>query len=199
MGGPFPGAGYREDMSTPDPTRERDTLRERIVRYRAEDDLPYEDRASRISAYVYGNIIVFATLVPLTSEEVHEGHAFAVTLGVAFTTYLAHVFAELVGRQTRTDGHPSSTELRHELRDSVPVLTSGLIPAVLLAAAWLELLPATATLVAAEIFLLLRLAAVGFAIERVRSEVPSFRTFGAGIALAAAAGGIAVLKAFLGH
>jgi hypothetical protein len=186
-------------MSSPHSAAERAALRDRIVRYRAEEDLPREDRASRISAYVYGNIIVFATLVPLTEDEVNEGHALWVTLGVAFTTYLAHVFAELVGRQSRTDDHLVWDEFRHELRDSVPVLTSGLVPAALLAAAWLDLLPATATLVAAEIFLLLRLAAVGFAIERIRGEVPSFRTFGVGIVLAVVAGGIAVLKAFLGH
>jgi hypothetical protein len=53
--------------------------------------------------------------------------------------------------------------------------------------------------VVAQIFLLLRLASIGFAVERIRGEIPSFRTFGAGIGLAVVAGGIAVLKAFLGH
>lgn len=110
------------------------SLRERIVRYRADLTLPREQAAVRSSAYVYGNIIVFATTVPLAAAELRHGHGALLVLGVAAFTYLAHVFAEVIGHNVRSEQPLTRAELWHELRDSLPVLTSGMVPAALLLA-----------------------------------------------------------------
>ncbi|MCO8271639.1 hypothetical protein M1L60_13665 [Actinoplanes sp. TRM 88003] len=180
-------------------SKEGPNLRDRVVRYRADGDLSGERAAARISAYLYGNIIVFATLVPLTDEDAAHGHALTLVLGVAVSTYLAHVFSEIVGHNARAGAPMTRHEIRHELRDSQPVVSSAVLPCLLLAAAWAHWIEGSAATLISEIYLLVRMALVGFLVERLRSQKPSFRTLLAGLALAAVAAAISLLKAVLGH
>ncbi|WP_306210218.1 hypothetical protein [Actinoplanes sp. RD1] len=175
------------------------SLRERVVRYRADPALPREQAAARISAYVYGNIIVFATTVPLLPADLHHAHAALLVLGVAASTYLAHVFADVVGHNVRSELPLTRADLWHELRDSWPVLTSGLVPAALLAAGAWHWVPGQAALVTSEAYLLLRMALIGLLMERLRSGRPSARTLLAGVLLAAAAAGVSLVKVAVGH
>ncbi|WP_305789830.1 hypothetical protein [Symbioplanes lichenis] len=174
-------------------------LRDRIVRYRADPGLPRDQAAARIAAYVYGNIIVFATTVPLTPDDLHHAHATLLVLGVAASTYLAHVFADIVGHNVRSELPLTRADLGHELRDSWPVLTSGLIPAALLLAGAWHWLPERAAIVTSEVYLLLRMALIGLLVERLRSGRPSARTLLAGVLLAAAAAGVSLVKVAIGH
>jgi hypothetical protein len=175
------------------------SLRDRIVRYRADPTLPPEQAAARISAYVYGNIIVFATTVPLAAAELHHGHGALLVLGVAASTYLAHVFAEIIGRSVRSAQSMTGTELWHELRDSLPVLTSGMVPAALLLAGGLGWPPERAAVVISEVYLLVRMALIGLVVERLRSPRLSAHTLMAGVMLAAAAAVISGIKIALSH
>jgi hypothetical protein len=174
-------------------------LRKRIVRFRADPTLTREQAAARISAYVYGNIIVFATTVPLTADDLRHGHGTLLVLGVAASTFLAHVFAEVIGHNVRAEQPLTRAELWHELRDSLPVLTSGLIPAALLFAGGLGWLPDRAAVVTSDIYLFVRMALIGLMVERLRSARPSARTLLAGVMLAVAAAAISALKIALGH
>ncbi|MBL7255758.1 hypothetical protein [Paractinoplanes lichenicola] len=175
------------------------SLRDRVVRYRADENISGERAAARISAYLYGNIIVFATLVPLREEDAVHGHSLTLVLGVALSTYLAHVFAEIVGHNARAGEPMSRAAIWHELRDSQPIASSAIVPCLLLAAAWAGWIDGGRATWISEIYLLVRMALVGLLIERLRSEKPSFRTLLAGIALAVVAAGISLLKALLGH
>src|SRR6478609_4133725 len=85
--------------------------------------------ARRISAYIYGNILVLAALIPVTKAQ--ETLGIAIVVGAALSTFLAHVFAESVGQTLRLGRSLSGTERVRELRDSVPVLTSAVVPAVI--------------------------------------------------------------------
>ena len=69
-----------------------------------------EDAAARISAYVYGNMVVLATLASLTQDAMTSGHAALVVAGVAASTFLAHAVADGIGRRLRPPlrGVPSS-------------------------------------------------------------------------------------------
>ncbi|MEU4690897.1 hypothetical protein [Actinoplanes sp. NPDC023714] len=133
------------------------TLRDRILRYRADPGLSRDQAAARISAYVYGNIIVFATMVPLGVADLSHGHG------------------------------------------ALPVLTSGLIPAILLLAGGRHWLPERASILASEAYLLFRMALIGLLVERLRSERASARTLASGLVLAVAAAAVALVKVALGH
>jgi hypothetical protein len=175
------------------------SLRERVVRYRADPELSREDAAARISAYVYGNILVFATVVPLSDDDIHHWHGALLILGVAASTYLAHVYADLVGRKVKASVPMTRAQIVHELRDATPVLSSGMVPALLAAAGalhWLE--PGTAVL-CAEIYLFGRMALLGLLVERLNSDRFSGHTFFAGLMLASAAAAISLIKVTIAH
>jgi hypothetical protein len=149
----------------------------------------------RVSAYVYGNIILFATQIPLSQDDATHGHAFQVLLGVAVSTYLAHVFADFIGLRVGTEERVTRAALRHELRDAMPIMSSAIVPCLLMAAAWARWLPASTAIIASDVYLLLRLALLGVIIKGPGER----RTLVAGLVLAAVAAAIAALKATLGH
>jgi len=61
-----------------------------------------EDAAARISAYVYGNMVVLAALASLDLDAMTSGHAALVVAGVAASTFLAHAVADGIGRRLRS-------------------------------------------------------------------------------------------------
>lgn len=93
-----------------------------------------ESAASRISAYVYGNILVLAALVPITTSPEYIG--IAIVIGTALSTFIAHVFAESVAQSVRSGAQLTRSERIEELRDSVPILSSAVLPCLVLATAW---------------------------------------------------------------
>ncbi|CAN5313487.1 hypothetical protein BH09ACT10_BH09ACT10_27520 [soil metagenome] len=86
--------------------------------------LSRESASDRISAYVYGNVLLLSALVLLTNSEVDSGRGFVLAAGTALSTFVAHVFSETLGAQAREVPHSALTLLR----DSVPVLTSATVP-----------------------------------------------------------------------
>jgi hypothetical protein len=64
--------------------------------FSARNPLDRDNAASRISAYIYGNILVLTALVPIVTAEKHLG--ILVVLGAALSTFIAHSFAETVAR-----------------------------------------------------------------------------------------------------
>ncbi|NQX29518.1 hypothetical protein HQQ81_19405 [Microbacteriaceae bacterium VKM Ac-2854] len=161
--------------------------------------LSREDASSRITAYVYGNIVALATIAPFTRADAESGMTFWYVLAASFSTFLAHAFAESIGRRARSDERLTPEIIRAELRDSLPVLTSGVVPAVVLGLAWLTDIPGFAAQIAALAYLVIRLALIGPIVSRIRGERPSKRTFFAGAALAVLGVGVAVVKVMLGH
>lgn len=160
--------------------------------------LPVEDYASRISAYVYGNILVLTALLPM-NRATDVAHAGLVVIGTSLSTFVAHAFAESVGRSARSGRPLTSGERIGELRDSVPVLTSGLVPAVLVGMGGLDLLELNLALVLAEIWVVTRIAGIAFVITRLRGERPNRGTLVASIALSLVALVIVVVKLLVGH
>ena len=161
--------------------------------------LSREDAASRISAFVYGNILVMASLVALHPEDLDGPTGMAYVTGTAVSTFVAHVVAESVGLRVRTDTHPRLSTIVHELRDAVPIASSATVPALLMIAALLGWLDTTDALRLAIAATVLRLAGLGWAVGRIRGERASLRTFLSGILLAAVCVSAAVLKWWLTH
>ncbi|MGQ4615742.1 hypothetical protein [Nocardia sp. R7R-8] len=159
--------------------------------------LDRRNAASRISAYVYGNVLILAALIPVTTSVEHVG--ILIVLGTALSTFIAHSFAEGVGQSVRQNRPISSRERWMDLRDSVPILSSAVLPCVILGVAaigWIE--PRTAQLLA-EVVMLVRIGGIVFVIERLNGARPRRSTLLEALLLAAAATTVVVVKVIMTH
>jgi hypothetical protein len=84
-------------------------------------------------------------------------------------------------------------------RESYPILTSGFLPAAIIALGWLEILSADPALFIAEGVTLLRIASTGIIVARLRNEPSSLRIILIGIAVAVVGALISGLKVYLTH
>jgi len=155
-----------------------------------------DEVADRISAYVYGNILLLAALVVLSRHDVESGAGFAIVAGTALSTFAAHAYAERLGATVRSAEHSS---WRIVLRDSVPILSSAAVPTAFMVIGSQELLSAAACLRIAEAWIVSRLALTGFIVGRMRGLPVTLGTWIASIGLAAIALVIVAIKVVLTH
>ncbi|CAG1010919.1 MAG: hypothetical protein F9K19_13395 [Rhizobiaceae bacterium] len=154
----------------------------------------------RISAFIYGNVLVLAALITLSPDALQTMRGFVYVLGAGFSTYVAHVASHLFAHLLRhPDGTGLAARLPGELRDALPIATSALLPAAVLLTAYFgwsepELCWATAIAV-----MLVRLALLGPVAAWVAREPFSLLPFLAGILLALLIAAIALLKVALTH
>lgn len=162
--------------------------REDLVQLRAE---------SRMSAYVYGDVLVLAATAGVSVGAIRSGEAVLIVLGTVLSTYVAHVLADVVGAVFA--GRASTAMLRAEARDSVPVLSAGLPSFVLLGAAALGWpAPMWAQDLACAI-VILRLAAIGLVYRRLRPGTAVHHALWFGVLVALVATVAAALKLVLIH
>ena len=115
--------------------------------------LPLDRAASRISAFAYGNILVLSVVIAVGPSAIDNGNAALLVLGTTISTYLAHIFAgwlsHVVRHVSAADGGSDADAIRVEVRDAVPILSSGTLPAIFLALGAFDILgPAVAQLCA---------------------------------------------------
>lgn len=159
--------------------------------------LDRRNAARRISAYVYGNILILAALIPVPTSPGHVG--VLIVLGTALSTFIAHVFAEGVGQSIRENRPLTSVDRWSDLRDSVPILSSATLPCVILAGAWFGWLePRTAQLLA-EVAMLVRIGGIVFVIRRLQGTRPHRSTLVQALAVGGVATVVVVLKVILTH
>ncbi len=166
---------------------------------RGSADLPRADVASRVSAYVYGNVLVMAALIALHPDDLRGPTGVLYVLGAGVSTFIAHTLAEAVGLRAREGRSLDSAAVRHEIRDALPIATSAGAPAALLMLSWTDHLDGDLVLVLALALVDLRLALLGSVVARVSGERSSTRVFLAGLSLAVIAAAAAVLKWQLTH
>lgn len=203
-----------------DMTRSGQRRLRRVFQWRSSRPMTAEDVSGRITAFVYGNILVLAALIALRPEDLLGPKAIAYVLGTGVSTFLAHVISEWVGSSVHTHTHTqdrahahahahdragggagghAGSRFTHLLEDALPIASSALTPALLMAAALLGWIGPTVALLAAIIVTVLRMAGLGWVVGRLRRQPASFRTFLAGIVLAAVCSAVAVLKWWLTH
>ncbi|MGN0041343.1 MULTISPECIES: hypothetical protein [unclassified Rhodococcus (in: high G+C Gram-positive bacteria)] len=153
--------------------------------------------ASRISAYVYGNVLVLAALVPITTTRQYIG--IAIVLGTALSTFLAHVFAESVSQSVRSARPLTGAERWVELRNSVPILSSASLPCLILLTAWLGWLEPRTAQVLAEVAILIRIGSTVFVVQRLQGRPAGTTTVFAAVGLALLASVVVVVKIALTH
>lgn len=179
-----------------------------IVTTRRGGPLPPHRAASRLSAYVYGNILVLASVAVANGHTIDEGTAALLVVGTGITTYIAHVFADVIAHATIPEGHGQSADtdpgefresVLDELRDAVPIVSSASWPAIILALGWLDAVPTQVAQLVAGGIVVIRIASIEIVSERVRGNRLTFRVLVAGLVTAALAAVIVVAKTYVGH
>ncbi len=176
-------------------TRGQERLTERSARLKAKAEaLGVERVRSRTSAYVYGNILVLTAVVQNTEATISSGRAVIIVLVTMITTYLAHVLAHDVAEHIGRSKVEHESHLREELRDAVPIVSSGLPPALVLSAGALGWLDTELAQILAAVIVVVRLAITGWVIGRISAEHAPRRSVWSGVVLAVAGMIIAILK-----
>ncbi len=169
------------------------------VSVQARPRLPESRIRSRISAYVYGDVLVLAALLALEPEHHVSWPSVLTIVGTTMTTYVAHVVSDAIGERIGRTDVETAGHLRAELRDAAPIAVAGLVPAIVVAAAALHLLPPEAAQAIAATAVLLRLAAVGAVTSHLTGRSAPLSTVLSGISIATLGAAIAVIKAVLAH
>ncbi|UIJ33912.1 hypothetical protein [Allobranchiibius sp. GilTou73] len=152
---------------------------------------------SRMSAYIYGDILVLAATAGVSRGDIHSGKALLVVLGTVLSTYIAHALADIVG--AALTGHSLSGIVGHELRDSIPVASAGMPSLALLGAAALGWPAALWAQSLACAVLIARLGLTGLVYRRLHSGMSVHRGVRFGIAVALVAAVVVAIKLALTH
>ena len=177
-----------------------DSSSPRLPRWlRSSVELPIARSRSRISSYLYGNILVLAAVFASTPASILNWTAEIVVAATTLTTFLAHVVAHGVAQQLGRTDEDAQLHLRNELRDAVPILTSGTLPIVILTLGALTVLSPAAAETSAALILIVRIALTGILVERMSNNRLSIGIVWTGIALAGVSLVIVALKQVLLH
>jgi hypothetical protein len=156
--------------------------------------------ARRVSAFIYGNILVLSALVVLSPDALQTTRGFAYVLGVAFSTFVAHVVSDLFAHLLRhPDGEGLAAKLPGDFRDAVPIASSAMPATLVLVAASLGWLAADLAWAIAIGVTLVPLSLLGPIAAWIAREPFSLWPLVAGVLLALLIGVIALLKAVLTH
>jgi hypothetical protein len=162
------------------------------------ETVPSERLATLVTAATYGAVIVLGAVVLATPRNVESGYGLELVLGAGVATWVAHVFADLVGDQLRQNRPLDGADLRNAMTLGSPILVAALFPSLALIPGRLELVSGqTALWLAAGIGILELVGIGGFVAYVHRSrEVHTWR-----FVLAVALVGVAVVlvKIFLGR
>ena len=157
-----------------------------------------EDAANRVSAYVYGNVLVMATLISLRPEDLRGPTGVLSVLGVGLSTVVAHMVGHGVGAGSAMAG--PSGGWRCAARSATPSRSGWPPPCRRHPGARVGRVGGPRLSLALALAVSgLRLALLGSAVEWFSGERSSARLFLAGAGLAAAAATAAVLKWQLTH
>lgn len=93
---------------------------------------PRERLARRVSAASYGTILVLGALVFVRADQVSSGLGWELVTGVGLATWVAHLYAEVLGDHVLTDTALNRAELKRAMTDGLPILLAAVPPATLL-------------------------------------------------------------------
>jgi len=100
--------------------------------------MPRERAADLVTAAAYGTVLVLGALAFVAPSDVADGHGLELVAGVGVATWVAHVFADLVGEHVRHSERLTADELRWSLVSGTPILVATVLPAVALGLGRLE-------------------------------------------------------------
>lgn len=151
-----------------------------------------------VSSAAYGTVLVLAALMVIKSAHISVGYGAELVAGVGVATWVAHVYAELLGEHVHHQRRMVRSELNAALLDGLPILVSPVLPALVLALGKLESVSEESARVAAIVVGLVQLLAIGFVVGMVaparRGALAIFGGITVGIGLF-----VVVLTTWLGH
>jgi hypothetical protein len=155
--------------------------------------------AERITAAAYGTVLTLTALPLIHPDDVVDGVGWQLIVGVGVATWLAHLFAEVVGDHVR---HSAAAHERAEIAramvDGLPILAAVVLPAATLVLGRLDAIGGRGALWVAVAVAIVQLVGLGAYVGAIAGERPSERWAYAG---ATALFGliVVVIKLILGH
>ena len=122
---------------------------------------PPERLAERVSAAIYGTVLVLAAIPLVDVADVDSGAGWGLVTGVGAATWVAHLFAEVVGDGLRHGATHDLGGIRRAMADGLPILLVAVAPALMLLLGRLDVLGDRGALWAALAVGLVQLAGVG--------------------------------------
>ena len=160
--------------------------------------MPRERLAERVSAASYGTILVLAALPLISAAEVASGWGWELVGGVGLATWVAHLYAEVVGDHVRTGALPDRTELNGAMADGLPILLAALPPGAILLVGRLGVVDPRLALWAAVAVAVVQLIGLGAFVGRVAAPNGGATWWYAAVT-AAIGVAVVILKLRLGH
>jgi hypothetical protein len=159
---------------------------------------PRERLAERVSAASYGSVLVLAALAVIDADDVADGWGWELATGVGVATWIAHLYAEVVGEHLRHSEAHTRAEITRAMADGSPILFAAVLPAIVLALGRLAVLEPRVALWIAVVVAFLQLVGLGALVGQLVSDRRSRAWVYA--AVTAAFGLVVVsLKVVLGH
>ncbi|HET7846538.1 MAG TPA: hypothetical protein VFL72_03530 [Acidimicrobiia bacterium] len=157
-----------------------------------------ERLAERVSAASYGTVLILVALTLVDSDDVAEGFGWELVTGVGVATWVAHLYAEILGGRLRNAQAHQAHEIRRAMADGLPILLATVPPAVALFLGRIEVLTPRAAFWTAVILALLQLVGLGAVVGLLVSDQKSYTwRYAAGAAMFGIP--VVVLMLALGH
>jgi hypothetical protein len=153
--------------------------------------------AERVAAAAYGTVLVLAALVVIDADDVSSGLGWEVATGVGVATWLAHLYAEVIGDHVRSDTLLDRRELNRAMVDGAPILLATVGPAVALLLGRLDVLSGATAQWVAVCVAIVQLVGLGAFVGATVS--PGGRSWSYGAVTGLAGVVVVVLKLSLGH
>jgi hypothetical protein len=154
--------------------------------------------AELVSAAAYGCVLLLAALTAISVSDVADGHGLEIVASVGVATWLAHLFAELLGGHLRTAEPLHRDELLRAAVDGSPILVATILPAGALLLGRIEVVDAGAARAVAIAVGIAQLVAIGAYVSHTSALSHASRW---GFAAITAGAGVAVVlvTVLLGH
>jgi hypothetical protein len=153
--------------------------------------------AEQVSAASYGSVLVLAAIPLLHVVDVESGWGWELVTGVGVATWVAHLFAEVLGEQVR---HGSAVldgdRIRRSMVDGLPIPLASVLPALVLALGRFDVLGDELALWIAFGVALVQLVGVGAYVGRSGS---GRRAAVFAVATGVIGGAVGVVKLLLSH
>jgi hypothetical protein len=160
--------------------------------------IPVDRLADLVAAGAYGTVLVLAALSVIGVAEVSVGYGAELVFGVGVATWVAHLFAELLGGHVDRQRPLERAELARAMVDGCPILASTVLPACVLLLGRLDAIPEKTARSAAIVVAVAQLLAIGYVVGQVaparRRAAWIFGTVTVGIGVA-----VVAVTTLLGH
>ena len=151
-----------------------------------------------ISSAAYGTVLVLAALAVIKGIHISVGYGAELIAGVGVATWVAHVYAELLGEHVHRQLPLTHAEVRASFVDGLPILGSPVLPGLVLMLGKLESVSEQSARTAAILVAIAQLLAIGVLVGVIapsrRGALWIFAGVTAGVGLA-----VVVITTWLGH